>query len=121
MSTRQNYSKSDFLPVPDKNYFTIGEISRLCKVKQHVLRYWEREFGELQPQRRGNGNRRYYRRQDVYLVRQISDLLRRQRYTIDGARRQLSQGSAKSERMYSRQLLHELRKQLEEIQAILKA
>ncbi len=119
MSTNQPSSKSDFIPVPDKRYFTIGEISKLCRVEQHVLRYWEQEFNELKPLRRGN--RRYYQRQDVYLVRQISDLLRRQRYTIDGARKQLSQGSAKIERLYSKQLLRELRRELEAVQAILKS
>ena len=90
----------------------------MCCVEQHVLRYWEREFPELSPARRGN--RRYYQRQDIYLVRQIRDLLRRQGYTIEGARHQLSKGGAKAERDYSKQILRELRSELESILNILK-
>ena len=72
--------------IPDKRYFTIGEVSRLCDVKDHVLRYWERKFPMLCPDRRQG--RRYYRREHVLLVRQIQDLLRRG-YTVDGAARKL--------------------------------
>lgn len=109
---------TEFPQIPHKRYFTIGEVSRLCRVQQHVLRYWEQEFPELKPIR--SGNRRRYQRHDVYLIRQISDLLRRQRYTIDGARRQLKYGDAKEERIYSRQLLKELRTELEAVLAVLK-
>ena len=77
-------------PIPDKRYFTIGEVSHLCVVKPHVLRYWEEEFLQLNPSKRG-GNRRYYRREDVNIVRHIRHLLYEQGYTITGARTQLAQ------------------------------
>ncbi|WP_263080276.1 MerR family transcriptional regulator [Endozoicomonas sp. Mp262] len=84
----ENELRTSELPViPDKRYFTIGEVSELCRVKTHVLRYWEQEFRQLNPVRRGN--RRYYRRNDVILIRQIRNLLYDQRFTIDGARCQL--------------------------------
>ncbi|MCK5881582.1 MAG: MerR family transcriptional regulator [Sinobacterium sp.] len=77
------------LPViPGKRYFTIGEVSELCLVKPHVLRYWEQEFPQLKPVKR-RGNRRYYQRQDVLLIRQIRGLLYDQGFTIGGARQQL--------------------------------
>ncbi|MGU9977398.1 MAG: MerR family transcriptional regulator [Candidatus Oxydemutatoraceae bacterium WSBS_2016_MAG_OTU14] len=115
----KHLKKIDPERIPDKRYFTIGEISRLCRVEQHVLRYWEQEFSALKPVRRGN--RRYYQQHDIYLVRQISDLLRRQRYTIDGARRQLTEGNSKTERVYSKQIVNEICKMIEEVQSILKA
>lgn len=74
--------------IPGKRYFTIGEVSELCSVKSHVLRYWEQEFTQLKPVKR-RGNRRYYQRQDVLLIRQIRDLLYLQGYTIQGARQQM--------------------------------
>ncbi len=74
--------------IPQKRYFTISEVSSLCGVKPHVLRYWEQEFAELRPSKR-RGNRRYYVREDVELVRQISILLYEQGFTISGARKQL--------------------------------
>lgn len=76
--------------IPGKRYFTIGEVSELCDVKTHVLRYWEQEFTRLKPVKR-RGNRRYYQRQDVELIRQIRDLLYHQGYTIQGARQQLQE------------------------------
>jgi DNA-binding transcriptional MerR regulator len=76
--------------IPAKRYFTIGEVSRLCSLKSHVLRYWEQEFPQLQPNKR-RGNRRYYQRHDVELICQIRHLLYDQGFTIDGARQQLSQ------------------------------
>lgn len=79
---------SELPVISDKRYFTIGEVSDLCRVKSHVLRYWEQEFRQLSPVRRGN--RRYYRRADVILIRKISNLLYNQRFTIEGARGQLS-------------------------------
>ena len=75
--------------IPDKRYFTIGEVSELCEVKPHVLRYWEQEFPQLSPVKR-RGNRRYYQREDVELVRTIRGLLYAQGYTIGGARQRLS-------------------------------
>ena len=77
-------------PIPPKRYFAIGEVSELCAVKPHVLRYWEKEFPMLQPDKR-RGNRRYFRMQDVVLVRSIRTLLYDQGFTIDGARRKLSE------------------------------
>jgi len=71
--------------IPNKRYFTIGEVSTLCAVKPHVLRYWEQEFQVLRPSKR-RGNRRYYRLEDVLVVRQIKSLLYDQGYTISGAR-----------------------------------
>ena len=77
------------LPViPDKRYFTIGEVSELCRVKPHVLRYWEQEFAQLKPVKR-RGNRRYYQQHDVLVARDIRALLYEQGFTIQGARLQL--------------------------------
>ncbi len=75
-------------PIPPKRYFAIGEVSELCDVKPHVLRYWEKEFPTLKPDKR-RGNRRYYRIQDVVLVRNIRAMLYDQGFTIEGARRKL--------------------------------
>lgn len=75
-------------PIPTKRYFTIGEVSDLCGVKPHVLRYWEQEFTQLKPIKR-RGNRRYYQRHEVLLIRRIRDLLYDQGFTISGARQQL--------------------------------
>ena len=74
--------------IPAKRYFTIGEVSELCEVKPHVLRYWEQEFSQLKPVKR-RGNRRYYQRQDVLLIRQIRTLLYEQGFTIGGARQRM--------------------------------
>lgn len=82
-------SHNNELPViPGKRYFTIGEVSELCVVKPHVLRYWEQEFPQLKPVKR-KGNRRYYQRQDVITIRQIRALLYDQGFTIGGARQQM--------------------------------
>jgi DNA-binding transcriptional MerR regulator len=89
-------SHNDELPViPGKRYFTIGEVSELCAVKPHVLRYWEQEFPQLKPVKR-RGNRRYYQRQDVLTIRQIRSLLYDQGFTIGGARLQMSSESTPS-------------------------
>lgn len=74
--------------IPDKRYFTIGEVGDLCAVKPHVLRYWEQEFSALRPSKR-KGSRRYYQRKDILLVRSIRELLYDKGFTISGARRQL--------------------------------
>ena len=80
------------LPViPAKRYFTIGEVSELCAVKPHVLRYWEQEFTQLKPIKR-RGNRRYYQHHEVLLIRRIRDLLYEQGFTISGARNRLTDG-----------------------------
>ena len=75
-------------PIPAKRYFTIGEVSDLCGVKPHVLRYWEQEFTQLKPVKR-RGNRRYYQHHEVLLIRRIRDLLYEQGFTISGARNKL--------------------------------
>ena len=76
-------------PIPAKRYFTIGEVSDLCGVKPHVLRYWEQEFTQLKPVKR-RGNRRYYQHHEVLLIRRIRELLYAQGFTINGARNKLS-------------------------------
>ncbi len=78
-------------PIPAKRYFTIGEVSDLCGVKPHVLRYWEQEFTQLKPVKR-RGNRRYYQHHEVLLIRKIRELLYEQGFTISGARNRLSEG-----------------------------
>jgi DNA-binding transcriptional MerR regulator len=82
-------SNKELPPIPAKRYFTIGEVGELCTVKPHVLRYWEQEFPQLKPVKR-RGNRRYYQREDVLLIRQIKSLLYEQGFTIGGARQRMS-------------------------------
>jgi DNA-binding transcriptional MerR regulator len=86
-------AKADLPPIPAKRYFTIGEVSDLCAVKPHVLRYWEQEFSQLKPVKR-RGNRRYYQHHEVLLIRRIRDLLYEQGFTINGARHRLDSESA---------------------------
>ena len=81
-------AKATLPPIPAKRYFTIGEVSDLCAVKPHVLRYWEQEFAQLKPVKR-RGNRRYYQHHEVLLIRRIRDLLYEQGFTINGARHRL--------------------------------
>lgn len=85
---RKQVSGKALPPIPDKRYFTIGEVGDLCGVKPHVLRYWEQEFRELQPMKR-RGNRRFYQYKDVMIIRQIRKLLYENGFTIEGARAQL--------------------------------
>ena len=87
---------SELPAIPSKRYFTIGEVSELCSVKSHVLRYWEQEFPSLKPMKR-RGNRRYYQREDVILIRQIRGLLYEQGYTISGARQKIMGGGVAEE------------------------
>ncbi|MEQ1528668.1 MAG: MerR family transcriptional regulator [Methylococcales bacterium] len=111
-------SNNNELPViPEKRYFTIGEVSELCAVKPHVLRYWEQEFTELSPVKR-RGNRRYYQRHDVLMIRQIRSLLYEQGYTIGGARAHLT--SDKEDSNLSKQLIHQMISELEDILELLK-
>jgi DNA-binding transcriptional MerR regulator len=105
--------------IPGKRYFTIGEVSDLCGVKPHVLRYWEQEFPQLKPVKR-RGNRRYYQRKDVLMIRQIRSLLYEQGFTIGGARQQLSGETAKEDLQQSQQIVRQLRSELEEVLQILK-
>ncbi len=113
-------SNNDELPaIPGKRYFTIGEVSELCAVKPHVLRYWEQEFPQLKPVKR-RGNRRYYQRQDVIVIRQIRALLYEQGFTIGGARNKLAGEEARDDHNMSAQIARQLRGELEEILRILR-
>ena len=108
-------SNNNELPtIPGKRYFTIGEVSELCLVKPHVLRYWEQEFPSLNPVKR-RGNRRYYQRQDVVLIRQIRSLLYEHGFTIGGARQRLDGESNKQEQTPYKQLLEQTIVELEDI------
>jgi DNA-binding transcriptional MerR regulator len=92
-----NNQLTELPPIPEKMYFTIGEVGRLCDLRPHVLRYWEQEFSQLSPAKR-RGNRRYYQLKDVLLVRKIRHLLYEQGFTIEGAKQQLAGESVKSNR-----------------------
>jgi DNA-binding transcriptional MerR regulator len=105
-------------PIPGKRYFTIGEVSDLCDVKPHVLRYWEQEFPQLKPVKR-RGNRRYYQRQDVVMIRQIRSLLYEQGYTIGGARLRLSDTDENKPANENKKIIKELREDLELVLEIL--
>ena len=106
-------------PIPGKRYFTIGEVSDLCAVKPHVLRYWEQEFPQLKPVKR-RGNRRYYQRQDVLVIRQIRSLLYEEGFTIGGARQKLTGQQAKVDLSQSQQIIKQIRLELEEVIKILR-
>jgi DNA-binding transcriptional MerR regulator len=106
-------------PIPGKRYFTIGEVSDLCAVKPHVLRYWEQEFPQLKPVKR-RGNRRYYQRQDVLIIRQIRSLLYDDGFTIGGARQRLTGDEAKTDTSQSQQIIRQLRTELEEVLKVLR-
>jgi DNA-binding transcriptional MerR regulator len=88
MESRSHSRKAELPPIPAKRYFTIGEVSELCGVKPHVLRYWEQEFTQLKPVKR-RGNRRYYQHHEVLLIRRIRELLYEEGFTISGARNRL--------------------------------
>jgi DNA-binding transcriptional MerR regulator len=108
-------------PIPAKRYFTIGEVSELCGVKPHVLRYWEQEFNQLKPVKR-RGNRRYYQHHEVLLVRRIRQLLYEEGFTISGARNRLEEGGAgHSEVQEVSPAPMSLRSQIAEIIEILRA
>jgi DNA-binding transcriptional MerR regulator len=91
MEQNSTQTKVNLPPIPAKRYFTIGEVSELCGVKPHVLRYWEQEFTQLKPVKR-RGNRRYYQHHEVLLIRRIRQLLYEDGFTISGARHRLDQG-----------------------------
>jgi len=113
-------SNNDELPpIPGKRYFTIGEVSDLCGVKPHVLRYWEQEFPQLKPVKR-RGNRRYYQRQDVIVIRKIRSLLYEQGFTIGGARNRLTGDEAREDLSMSAQIVRQLKTELEEVLRILR-
>ena len=105
--------------IPGKRFFTIGEVAELCLVKPHVLRYWEQEFPQLKPVKR-RGNRRYYQRHDVELIRQIRSLLYEQGFTIGGARQRLEGEEAGSTKAAPDPgLVRKLREELEDILKLL--
>ena len=93
----QSRRKADLPPIPAKRYFTIGEVSELCGVKPHVLRYWEQEFTQLKPVKR-RGNRRYYQHHEVLLIRRIRELLYEEGFTISGARNRLDSSLGQEEK-----------------------
>ncbi|MDE0514639.1 MAG: MerR family transcriptional regulator [Gammaproteobacteria bacterium] len=110
---------SELPAIPSKRYFTIGEVSDLCAVKPHVLRYWEQEFPQLRPLKR-RGNRRYYQRQDVILIRQIRSLLYEHGFTISGARQRLSGDEAREDSNQSQQIIRQLCTELEKVRDLLR-
>ncbi|WP_028771120.1 MerR family transcriptional regulator [Silanimonas lenta] len=118
-------SNRELPPIPAKRYFTIGEVAELCDVKPHVLRYWETEFPTLKPVKR-RGNRRYYQRQDVLVIRQIRSLLYEEGYTIGGARlrieseKQAPATAARARGGVDPAALRELREELESLLLLLK-
>lgn len=121
----ENHKLNSALPsIPAKRYFTIGEVSDLCGVKAHVLRYWEQEFTQLKPVKRG-GNRRYYQHHEVLLIRRIRQLLYEEGFTISGARGRLDNFIGQRVGNSQQQLLQlsanssELRREIREILALL--
>jgi DNA-binding transcriptional MerR regulator len=124
----ETVTRSDLPPIPGKRYFTIGEVSELCGVKPHVLRYWEQEFTQLSPVKR-RGNRRYYQRHDVLMVRQIRNLLYEQGFTIGGARQRLGMmietppatATTTTTTEDSKRFLRQIRSELEEILKLLES
>ena len=116
-------ARPDLPPIPAKRYFTIGEVSDLCAVKPHVLRYWEQEFTQLKPVKR-RGNRRYYQHHEVLLIRRIRELLYDQGFTISGARNRLDELVAepsKATRTQSTPNLGAFRKEIESLLELLRA
>jgi DNA-binding transcriptional MerR regulator len=113
-------SHNNELPViPGKRYFTIGEVSELCAVKPHVLRYWEQEFPQLKPVKR-RGNRRYYQREDVLTIRQIRSLLYDQGYTIGGARQRMVDETGGNGTVSNQAIVRETIEELKDVLKVLK-
>ena len=118
MTEIQNNTSSS-INIPNKRYFTIGEASKICDVKAHVLRYWESEFKDLEPIKR-KGNRRYYQQKDIILVLQIKDLLQNRGFTIDGARNMITKNQENKASATNKHLVDQIRHDLEGILSILK-
>ena len=123
----QHQPNSALPPIPAKRYFTIGEVSDLCGVKAHVLRYWEQEFTQLKPVKRG-GNRRYYQHHEVLLIRRIRQLLYEEGFTISGARSRLDQMATKHEEVKATPVAtksvvnaRDLRRDIQEVLLLLQA
>tara|TARA_Y100000817_G_scaffold88008_1_gene68480 strand:- start:30 stop:374 length:345 start_codon:yes stop_codon:yes gene_type:complete len=104
--------------IPNKRYFTIGEVSQICGLKAHVLRYWEQEFIELDPIKR-KGNRRYYQQKDLIMVLKIKDLLQNQGFTIDGAKTQIS-SVINDDSKTNNKIVQQIKKDLEDLLTSLK-
>ena len=124
-ASQHNHHKTVLPPIPAKRYFTIGEVSELCGVKPHVLRYWEQEFTQLKPVKR-RGNRRYYQHHEVLLIRRIRELLYDQGFTISGARNRLDElvaepAKAASSRPSRNASLAGVRAEIEDVIALLRA
>ncbi len=116
-------AKAVLPPIPAKRYFTIGEVSELCGVKPHVLRYWEQEFTQLKPVKR-RGNRRYYQHHEVLLIRRIRELLYDQGFTISGARNRLDElvaEPAKATRSQPNANYSALRREIQSVLELLRA
>ncbi len=112
-------NNNELPPIPAKRYFTIGEVSELCGVKPHVLRYWEQEFSQLKPVKR-RGNRRYYQRHDVVLIREIRGLLYEQGFTIGGARQRLDNVSKpEASGVVRKHIIQEILTELKELRLLL--
>ena len=118
MTEIQNNTSSS-INIPNKRYFTIGEASKICDVKAHVLRYWESEFKDLEPIKR-KGNRRYYQQKDIILVLQIKDLLQNRGFTIDGARNMITKNQVNTDSSTNNHSIDQIRKDLESVLSILK-
>ncbi len=117
-----NKNLTELPQIPSKRYFTIGEVSELCAVKPHVLRYWEQEFPQLKPVKR-RGNRRYYQQHDILLVREIRKLLYQQGFTINGARQRLAANKPTAEKTNAdcQRLARELVDELEDVLGLLES
>jgi DNA-binding transcriptional MerR regulator len=105
--------------IPNKRYFTIGEVSKICKIKTHVLRYWEQEFKELEPIKR-KGNRRYYQQKDLILVLEIRNLLHNEGFTIEGAKTKINNSEKNITNTNNNQTLNQIKQDLENLLSILK-
>lgn len=116
---RTHTRTSELPPIPDKIYFSIGEVSDLCNLKQHVLRYWEQEFPQLAPSKR-RGNRRYYQRKDVLTIREIRSLLYEQGYTIEGARAKLAADNKDTTPTNNSKAYHAVKKTIADLEELLK-
>ncbi len=112
--------KTQLPPIPAKRYFTIGEVSELCGVKPHVLRYWEQEFTQLKPVKR-RGNRRYYQHHEVLLIRRIRELLYEQGFTISGARARLDESAMQAKPASLKLTPSVLRRELQNVLDLLRA
>jgi len=114
----ENQNKST-LVIPNKRYFTIGEASKICDVKAHVLRYWEQEFVELDPIKR-KGNRRYYQQKDLVMILRIKELLQDKGFTIEGAKNMINSNQGKVEPLTDKHMVAQIKSDLENILSILK-